>query len=102
MTNMHPVAQGSLGQRFLTPDTTDCVARLLARAYRVLHGVPIRDCVVIINIRDCVCCECIREYVYAWEQIYRPGTVTLLSCEIADLEQSWDYFQRPGLHKLSA
>jgi uncharacterized protein len=39
----------------------------------------------------------------AWrEQIYRPSTVALLSCDLADLEQSWDYFQRADLHKLSA
>ena len=44
-----------------------------------------------------------RDVALAWrEQIYRPGTVTLLPCELADLEQSWDYFQRAGLHKLSA
>jgi hypothetical protein len=44
-----------------------------------------------------------RDAALAWrEQIYRPGTVTLLSCKLADLEHSWHYFQRAGLHKLSA
>jgi uncharacterized protein len=44
-----------------------------------------------------------RDVALAWrEQIYRPGTVTLLPCEIADLQQSWDYFQRADLHRLSA
>ena len=35
-------------------------------------------------------------------EIYRPGTVMLLSCELADLEQSWAYFQRADLRRLSA
>jgi predicted nucleic acid-binding protein len=44
-----------------------------------------------------------RDVALAWrEQIYRPGTVALLPCEIRDLEQSWSYFQRADLHKLSA
>jgi len=44
-----------------------------------------------------------RAVALAWrEQIYRPGTVTLLPCEVADLLQSWDYFRRADLHKLSA
>jgi uncharacterized protein len=44
-----------------------------------------------------------RDVGLAWrEQIDRPGTVTLLSCELADLEQSWTYFQRADLHRLSA
>jgi uncharacterized protein len=44
-----------------------------------------------------------RDVALAWrEQIYRPGTVTLLPCEIADLQQSWDYFQCADLHRLSA
>lgn len=44
-----------------------------------------------------------RDVALAWrEQIYRPGAVTLLPCELADLEQSWGYFRRADLHKLSA
>jgi predicted nucleic acid-binding protein len=44
-----------------------------------------------------------RDVALAWrEQIYRPDTVALLPCEIRDLEQSWSYFQRADLHKLSA
>jgi predicted nucleic acid-binding protein len=44
-----------------------------------------------------------RDVALAWrEQIYRPGTVALLPCEISDMEQSWSYFQRADLHKLSA
>ena len=36
------------------------------------------------------------------DAIYKPGTVEILSCELRDLEQSWAYFQRPDLRKLSA
>jgi predicted nucleic acid-binding protein len=44
-----------------------------------------------------------RDVALAWrEQIYRPGSVTLLPCELTDLQQSWGYFQRADLHKLSA
>lgn len=39
----------------------------------------------------------------AWkESIYEPGTVKILPCELRDLEQSWEYFRRADLHKLSA
>ena len=39
----------------------------------------------------------------AWrESIYRPGIVTILPCDLGDLQQSWDYFRRADLHKLSA
>jgi predicted nucleic acid-binding protein len=44
-----------------------------------------------------------RDVALAWrEQVYRPGTVKLLPCDLADLEQSWACFQRADLHKLSA
>ncbi len=36
------------------------------------------------------------------ESIYEPGTVRILACELRDLEQSWEYFRRTDLHKLSA
>lgn len=36
------------------------------------------------------------------ESIHLPGTVRILACELRDLEQSWEYFQRRDLHKLSA
>lgn len=32
----------------------------------------------------------------------KPGTVKILPCELRDLEQSWEYFRRTDLHKLSA
>jgi predicted nucleic acid-binding protein len=44
-----------------------------------------------------------RDVALAWkESIYKPGKIRLLKCELDDLEQSWDYFRRPDLHKLSA
>ena len=36
------------------------------------------------------------------EAIYGPRAVKILPCELRDLEQSWDYFRRADLHKLSA
>jgi len=44
-----------------------------------------------------------RDVALAWkESIYKPGTVTILTCELRDLQQSWEYFRRKDLHKLSA
>jgi predicted nucleic acid-binding protein len=44
-----------------------------------------------------------RDVAVAWkDSIYKPETVKILSCELRDLEQSWDYFRRRDLHKLSA
>jgi uncharacterized protein len=44
-----------------------------------------------------------RDVALAWrESIYRPGTVKILPCELRDLDQSWEYFRRADLHKLSA
>jgi predicted nucleic acid-binding protein len=36
-----------------------------------------------------------RDVALSWKQsIYKPGTVKILSCELRDLEQSWEYFRR--------
>src|SRR5438477_4438559 len=44
-----------------------------------------------------------RDVALAWkESIYKLGAVKILPCELRDLEQSWEYFQRADLHKLSA
>lgn len=44
-----------------------------------------------------------RDVALAWKDaISRPGTVRILPCELRDLQQSWDYFRRRDLHKLSA
>src|SRR5215469_15493561 len=44
-----------------------------------------------------------RNVALAWkDSIYARGVVKILACELRDLEQSWDYFRRTDLHKLSA
>jgi len=44
-----------------------------------------------------------RDVALAWkESIYEQRTVKILPCELRDLEQSWEYFRRADLHKLSA
>jgi predicted nucleic acid-binding protein len=44
-----------------------------------------------------------RDVALSWkESVHRPGVVNLLACELGDLQQSWDYFRRADLHKLSA
>lgn len=44
-----------------------------------------------------------RDVALTWkESIYQPGTVRILPCELRDLEQSWEYFRRTDLLKLSA
>ena len=44
-----------------------------------------------------------RDVALAWKQsLYKLGTVKILPCELHDLEQSWEYFRRADLHKLSA
>lgn len=44
-----------------------------------------------------------RDVALAWkDSICMPGTVKTLPCELRDLEQSWEYFRRTDLHKLSA
>lgn len=44
-----------------------------------------------------------RDVALAWrDSITVPGVVKLLACELRDLEQSWDYFRKPTLHKLSS
>ncbi len=44
-----------------------------------------------------------RDVALMWkESIYKPGTVKLLPCALRDLDQSWVYFRRTDLHKLSA
>lgn len=44
-----------------------------------------------------------RDVAMTWkDSIYKPGVVKILPCELRDLEQSWTYFQRRDMHKLSA
>jgi uncharacterized protein len=44
-----------------------------------------------------------RDVALTWkESIYEAGTVKIIPCELRDLEQSWEYFRRADLYKLSA
>jgi uncharacterized protein len=44
-----------------------------------------------------------RDAALRWkEAIHEGGIVRILPCELRDLEQSWEYFRRADLHKLSA
>ncbi|RTL71157.1 MAG: PIN domain-containing protein [Hyphomicrobiales bacterium] len=44
-----------------------------------------------------------RDVALAWrDAIHGPATVTILPCELNDLEQAWGYFRRADLHELSA
>jgi len=44
-----------------------------------------------------------RNVALIWREfIYEPGKVGILACELRDLQQSWEYFRRADLHKLSA
>jgi len=44
-----------------------------------------------------------RDVALTWkEALDEARTIKVLPCELRDLEQSWDYFRRADLHKLSA
>jgi predicted nucleic acid-binding protein len=44
-----------------------------------------------------------RDVALTWrESIYKRATVKILPCELRDLHQSWEYFCRTDLYKLSA
>jgi uncharacterized protein len=44
-----------------------------------------------------------RDVALTWKDaISKPGVTKILPCEMRDLEQSWEYFRRTDLHKLSA
>jgi predicted nucleic acid-binding protein len=44
-----------------------------------------------------------RDVALSWkEAVYQPGTGNIRPCELHDLEQSWQYFRRTDLYKLSA
>jgi predicted nucleic acid-binding protein len=44
-----------------------------------------------------------RDVALTWkDSVSTPGFMRILPCELRDLEQSWQYFRRADLHKLSA
>lgn len=73
--------------------------RLLREAGAKLHtSVP-----VVIETFTFLERNATRDVALAWKDATRQsGTVKTLACELRDLEQSWEYFRRPNLHKLSA
>jgi uncharacterized protein len=72
---------------------------LLQKAGAKLHtSVP-----VVIETFTFLDRNAVRDVALAWkEAIYKPGSIKILACELRDLEQSWEYFRRANLHKLSA
>lgn len=44
-----------------------------------------------------------RDVALLWkESVHGAGRITILPCKLQDLRDSWTYFRRPDLHKLSA
>ena len=72
---------------------------LLQRAGAKLHtSVP-----VVIETFTFLDRNATRDVALAWrESIYHPRLVNILPCELRDLGDSWKYFRRADLHKLSA
>jgi uncharacterized protein len=43
-----------------------------------------------------------RDVALAWKQsLDKPGLLTVIPCDLHDLEQAWDFLRRADLHKLS-
>ena len=43
-----------------------------------------------------------RDVALAWKAaLYEGGRVTILPCDLSDLDEAWSYFQRTDFHKLS-
>ena len=72
---------------------------LLQRAGAKLHtSVP-----VVIETFTFLDRKASRDVALTWKDaISKPGVTRILPCEMRDLEQSWEYFRRKDLHKLSA
>ena len=43
-----------------------------------------------------------RDVALTWKEAIYKAAAKILPCELRDLEQSWGYFRRADLHKLSA
>jgi uncharacterized protein len=43
-----------------------------------------------------------RDVALMWRAAIYKEEVKILPCDLRDLQQSWEYFRRPDLHKLSA
>jgi predicted nucleic acid-binding protein len=42
-----------------------------------------------------------RDVALSWKAALYGGAVTILPCDLTDLDEAWSYFQRTDLHKLS-
>lgn len=72
--------------------------RLRGAAARLHTSVP-----VVIETFTFLTRNANKDVALAWkESIYMPGIVKILACDLRDLSQSWEYFRRKDLHKLSA
>jgi len=74
--------------------------------WEILHGAAARlhtSVPVVIETFTFLERNANRDVALTWKgSIYKPGTVRILPCELRDLDQSWEYFRRTDLHKLSA
>ena len=71
----------------------------------LLHGakLPYPSVPVVIETFTFLDRNANRDVALAWkESIYKSSIVKIVPCELRDLEQSWSYFRRADLHKLSA
>lgn len=87
----------------LTRDALHAQAReqwdLLQRAGAKLHtSIP-----VVIETFTFLDRNANRDVALTWKaSIYKPGTTKILPCDPRDLSESWEYFRRSDLRKLSA
>jgi uncharacterized protein len=74
--------------------------------WELLHGAGARlhtSVPVVIETFTFLDRNATRDTALAWrEAIYKPEVTKILPCELRDLAQSWNYFRRTDLHKLSA
>jgi uncharacterized protein len=91
-----------LGLALITDDRHDQAREqleLLQRTGARLHtSVP-----VVIETFTFLDRKAYRDIALSWkDSIYESGAVKILPCELRDLQDSWEYFRRPDLRKLSA
>jgi predicted nucleic acid-binding protein len=72
----------------------------------LLHGAAAKlhtSVPVVIGTFTCLDRNANRDVALAWkESVCGPGKIGILPCTLRDLEESWAYFRRTDLHKLSA
>jgi predicted nucleic acid-binding protein len=79
-------------------EAIDAWQRLVDSAARLITSIPI-----VLETFTFLDRNATRDVALLWKQrIYREKALRLVACTAADLEQSWGYFERNDLHKLSA